>query len=192
MLFRSVEQLVREGLVRRERGRGTFVADLAESASARNGFQFSHARDREADDVSIRVARTSSVAASDTMQQLLRSGNTTPIHEVVRIHESRQKPYAVEVLHLPSSVIPNIDALDLTAGRVHPLIEQLFGLRLTHAEETLRAVTVNGEAGELLNLAGGSAAFRIERRSWAGTSLFEISTITIPGDRKSTRLNSSH
>src|SRR6476620_1853084 len=54
----AVEQLVREGLVRRERGRGTVVSDLSEGTAGGKGFQFTHLLDRPAENVSIRVLHT--------------------------------------------------------------------------------------------------------------------------------------
>lgn len=184
----AVEQLVREGLVRRERGRGTFVADLADTAGAIHGFQFSHVLDRTIDDGKVRVTQQQSVTAPDAMRQLLPPGSSAPVHEIVRIHESRQKPTAVETIHLPSSLVPDITRIDLAAPRLHAILEQEFGLRVTHAEEALRAITLTAEEGSPLGLKSGSAAFRIDRRSWAGTNLLEMSTITIPGTLTLTRI----
>jgi GntR family transcriptional regulator len=177
----AVEHLVREGLVRRERGRGTFVADVSETAAGLHGFQFSHALDRFPEDVSIRVIHTRTVSPPDAMRQLLPPGASGSVHEIARIHESRQKPYAVEVMHLPTTLVAETDGLDLHAPRLQPIMEQRFGLRVSHAEELLRSVNVSGEAATWLGLSAGTAVFRIERRSWAGASLMEMSSVTIAG-----------
>jgi GntR family transcriptional regulator len=177
----AVEQLVREGLVRRERGRGTFVADASDSVASVKGFQFTHILDRLQEDLAIRVLYSRMVSSPDTMRQLLPPGASGSVHEIARVHEARQKPIAVEVMHVPISLVPETDQLDLQASRLQPILEQQFGLRVSHAEESLRSVNVSGDAANWLGLSNGAAAFRIERRSWAGTSLMEMSSITIPG-----------
>jgi GntR family transcriptional regulator len=177
----AVEHLVREGLVRRERGRGTFVAALSESAAGVRGFQFTQALDRSPDDVSIRLIHERTVSVPDTMRHLLPPNASDSVHEIARVHESHQKPFAVEIMHVPTSVGPETSGLDLQASRLQSLIEQRFGLRVSHVEESLRSVNVSGDAATWLGLPSGTAAFRIERRTWAGARLMEMSSITIPG-----------
>ncbi|MFN0072210.1 MAG: GntR family transcriptional regulator [Chloroflexota bacterium] len=177
----AVEQLVREGLVRRERGRGTFVSDLADSAHGINGFQFAHAVDRDPKGVSIRVLQSRIVPAPDVLRQLLPQGTLWEAHEISRIHESRQQPMALETMHVPTALIQDSRTLDLQAVRLQPMLEQQCGVRISHAEESLRAVIVSGETARLLDLKEGAAAFQIERRSWAGANLIEVSSIMVPG-----------
>jgi GntR family transcriptional regulator len=184
----AVEHLVREGLVRRERGRGTFIADMSESAVGIRGFQFTHGLDRAAEDVSIRLVHSRTVSPPDTMRQLLPPGASGPVHEIARIHESRQRPYAVEIMHVPTTLVPETNGLDLQASRLQPVMEQRFGLRVNHAEELLRSVNVSGDAATWLGLSNGTAVFRIERRSWAGASLMEMSSITISGQLSLSRI----
>jgi GntR family transcriptional regulator len=177
----AVEHLVREGLVRRERGRGTFVADMSDGAAGVRGFQFTHTVDRQQDEVFIRVIHARTVSPPDTMLQLLPTGAAGAVHEIARVHESSNKPIAVEVMHLPTPLVQEAGTLDLQAARLQPMLEQRFGLRVSHAEESLRAINVSGDAATWLGLVSGAAAFRIERRSWAGASLMEMSSITLPG-----------
>jgi GntR family transcriptional regulator len=177
----AVEHLVREGLVRRERGRGTFVADMSEAVAGVRGFQFTHIVDRQPGDVSIRVIHTRTVSPPDTMRQLLPPGAAGAVHEIARVHESRQKPFAVEIMHVSTALVPETGGLDVKAARLQSVLEQRFGLRVSHAEESLRAIAVTGDAATWLGLSTGAAAFRIDRRSWAGASLMEMSSITIPG-----------
>jgi GntR family transcriptional regulator len=184
----AVEHLVREGLVRRERGRGTFVTEMSESAAGARGFQFPQALDRSPEDVSIRLIHTRTISPPDAMRQLLPPGASGAVHEIARVYESRQKPYAVEVMHVPTTLVPETGGLDLQAARLQPIIEQHFGLRVSHAEELLRSVNVSGDAATWLGLSAGTAVFRIERRSWAGASLMEMSSITIPGQHGLSRI----
>jgi GntR family transcriptional regulator len=177
----AVEHLVREGLVRRERGRGTFVAALSESSAGLRGFQFSQALDRSPEDVSIRIIHSRTVPVPDTMRHLLPPNASESIHEIARVHELHQKPFAAEIMHVPTSVIPDTSGLDLQASRLQPLMEQRYGLRVSHVEESLRSVNASGDAATWLGISSGTAVFRIERRTWAGARLMEMSSITIPG-----------
>lgn len=173
-LRQAIDQLVRDGLLRRERGRGTFVAEppLVPIAPRRPGFAIDP-DEQGADQVS-RVLRVAAITPDPDVRKALGLEEGTEIVEIVRLRLLEGQPIALETMYMPASLVPGLEWADVTNRRLYDVLERRYGLRVTHAQQVLRAVTLEGRTAEQLGEKPGSAGFFIERCTYAGTTAVEL------------------
>ncbi len=160
---RAIRDLVREGALIREQGRGTFVAHpLLNSIHFRLSTFAEEAR-RKGWEPSTRLIRAHVVPADEDTAHALRVPEGTPIIEIVRVHCANKEPVVYEVRQLTRDLCPQLLEEDLEHASVHELLIYKYHIPLVKARFTIHAITLTGEAADLLQVAEGSPGFAVER-----------------------------
>ncbi|WP_273888904.1 GntR family transcriptional regulator [Rubrobacter naiadicus] len=179
----AVMELVNEGVLYREQGRGTFVAarkvqqptarltSFTQDMRERGMEPSSEVLEVEVEEAGLLVARRLGVEEGERVIRLRR----------LRLADG--EPMALETSHLLYEVAKGVLGRDL-AGR--SLYEELSaaGVEISRAEQSYEAVPVSEEEAALLGVEPGSAALLIERVTYdAGERPFEYVRSTYRGDR---------
>lgn len=179
----AIDDLVREGLVVRNRGRGTFVTLSATSPAAKPLSSFSQALGR----LGVRPAEHLTSFAEGSPSQQARVafglGPHDTVVKIVRVRELDGEPVALEHITVPTSVAPELHESDINGSPVREVLRRKYGVELTRAHETLRVASLDKEAAETLDARTGSTSFLLERQSYAGDRLIELREIQIRPDR---------
>jgi GntR family transcriptional regulator len=158
----AMQHLAEEGLVSREPGRGTFVAEPPTHRRTDRLMTFSREmarRGRAPSSVLLaRVIRPSSRAEALALDL----APATPIVEVRRLRLADGQPIALETAILLRACALTVMAADLEHGSLHAAITAA-GLALRNGSGTVSAGSATGEDARLLNLRRG-APLLIERR----------------------------
>lgn len=175
----AIEELLREGILSRRHGSGTYVARRMEQPlSVLAGFS---------EDIRTRGARPGSVWLSrdigpPTPDEALALG-VRPHELVVRLQRVRtadDEPLAIENAVVPAAFLPSPDLV--TTSLYAALAEQ--GHRPADGVQRLHAALATPEEARLLDVLVGSAILRIERRSFlANGRPVEFTTSSYRGDR---------
>jgi GntR family transcriptional regulator len=158
----AMQRLAEEGLVARQPGRGSFVAEPPAHRRTDRLMTFSREMARRGRNPSssllARVIRPSKRAEAIALD--LAPG--TPIVEVRRIRLADGQPIALETAILVRACAPSVMAADLENGSLHAAITAA-GLRLRRGSGTVVASAATAEDARLLDLRRG-APLLIERR----------------------------
>jgi GntR family transcriptional regulator len=179
--------LTSEGLLRRERGRGTTVVSdgrpriFERSLSDFYAFAW-EARARGAQQRSFVLERTE-LPADRELSARLHVSIGEPLERLVRLRTADQEPLVLETAHLPASLTRVLDTASLEREPIYDALERLHGLRVDRAQETLRPVVLERPAARLLGVAVGAAAFSVERTTWAAERAIEWQVSLVRGDR---------
>src|SRR5438105_1579020 len=163
--------LTGEGLLRRERGRGTTVVSdgtpriFERSLSDFYAFAW-EARARGAEHRSFILERTT-LAADAALAQRLHLALEEPVERLVRLRTAADEPLVLETAHLPASLTRDVDTAVLEHEAVYDTIEHLHGLRIDRAHETFRPIVLRRSIARLLGVATGSPALSVERTTWS-------------------------
>jgi GntR family transcriptional regulator len=181
----AIDALVNEGLLRREKGRGTFVAapkiveGLLQSPS---GFTDSMAE--QGIPVHTRVLRMELSTAPYVVAQELRITSHDPVIIIDRIRCIFDEPILIVTSHLPERLFPSLLDEDLTDTSLYQLLQLKYGLTISKAKRYMEAVAANEMEARLLKIATGAPLMLIESTTYTHEdSPFEYFKARHRGDR---------
>lgn len=158
----AVNRLAEAGLVRREPGRGTFVAYPRLQREIGMLLSFTRTMERQGRRASARVLERSTVPAGPSVAARL--GLTAADLPVIRLQRLRlvdDQPMALELVLLPADRFGWLAAVDLTNSSLHQTLEQR-GIIPHAGDGTLTAEVAGKEEAHLLGIAPG-APLLVER-----------------------------
>ncbi len=167
----AVLALVREGLLVRRPGSGTFVARL-DTINRGFGRFFRFSEDLR-DKITPRSHHVDTVLLKDGDAEVaarLRIAPRAPIYRVRRILFANDEPICLYVSYLDEARFRNLDRLDLDDKRLYAALEQAYGSHVVRAEELLSAGSPSDEEAALLRIAPRTPVMVIERTAYGSQS----------------------
>jgi GntR family transcriptional regulator len=179
--------LTNEGLLRRERGRGTTVVSASPPAVIERSLSTFYAfawetRARGATQHS-RILERTVVPADATFAQRLSVSPGSEIERIVRVRVADDDPLVLETAYLPRQLSSALDTATLERESLYDELERHWKLRVTGARESIRPVVLNRAAARLLRATTGAAAFLVERTTWSDRGPIEWQESIVRGDR---------
>jgi GntR family transcriptional regulator len=184
----AVSNLVSEGLLTREPGRGTFVREPAVTAGARGLTSFTQEM------LALGLRAGSSVIdihlepAGEETTERLRLEPDAPVVCIKRLRLGSDIPIGVQVARLPAARFPGLDRADLSDRSLYGYISEYYGVTPTEAEETFWVIPAAREDAALLHVKAGACCFKVERTTYDESGPFEFVTSVMRGDRYRIRL----
>jgi len=153
----ALSELVKEGILYRQRGKGTFVAEpkLDQPIMHLTGFsEDMHQRGMQAGAKTMRAA----VVYKDVVhaQRALGLKNDDPVWEIERLRFANGKPMVLERSYFSYERFAALGQADLEHQSLYRILEQQFGVRPTSAKETLEAALADNYIASALGIDEGS------------------------------------
>jgi GntR family transcriptional regulator len=179
--------LTAEGLLRRERGRGTTVVGGQPpppfERSLGNFYAFAwEVRARGAEQRSF-VLEREIAPASEELRGRLRLSSTDEVERIARLRTADGDPLVLETSFFPRRYSEQLDSAALERDSVYDVLERRCGLRVLGAHETIRPSVLGRSIARLLGVRSGSPAFRVERTTWSDAGPIEWQESIVRGDR---------
>ena len=163
-LRQALSQLTAEGLVTKEKGRGTFLSSSPPPPLKHKLKQISSFRDDLAT-LGIREKTTllkkSVSEASHHVANALVLGADGKVIAIYRLRTGDGVPFIYEESYLPCHMFKDILNMDLT-GSMYRLMTEHFHIVLARCEQTIRAVNLTGKIAKYLQLPENSAGIFME------------------------------
>ena len=179
---KAIEQLVAEGRLTREVGRGTFVArpELTLPLTL-NSFTV-QVRQRGLTP-SARVVEATLVSAGD-LAETFNVSEHEPLARLVRVRLTDGAPVAVESAHILAAAAPDLlDAADFATASLYAVLDEQYGVRFDAGTQVIRAGLVPQGEAELLEVAQGSPVLQFLRTSTLNGRVLEHTLSSYPADR---------
>jgi GntR family transcriptional regulator len=178
--------LTNEGLLRRERGRGTTVVSdtpriFERSLSAFYAFAW-EMRARGASQRSY-VLERNALQADEVFSERLAVAVGTELERIVRLRTADDDPLVFETAYLPRTLTLSLDESMLERESIYDVLEQQHGLRITRAHEAIRPIVLSKPVARLLRASPGAPAFQVERTTWSDRGPIEWQESVVRGDR---------
>lgn len=180
----AMDALVQDGLIYRERGRGTFVAHPTVQQGLTRVVSFTEDMGSRGFAPGSRVLSAQLVPATEAMASRLAIAPGEELARIERLRLADGEPMSVEVSHLVHHLCPGILQHDYAANPLRQMLEQNYDIRIAHATQAIRAVDAARELAEVLSVRPGAALFFIERVSYSQHGLpVELLYLYHRGDR---------
>ncbi|AQU78360.1 GntR family transcriptional regulator [Planococcus faecalis] len=179
----SITNLVNDGLLYREKGRGTFVASPKVEQPLNGLTSFTEDMKARGMVPSNKIIRFEILVPDIDIAADLRLAAADQVYFIERIRFADDKTMAIERTYLPVDRFPGLQP-DLLQGSLYAMIENNQHLKISHATQRMEAGLVKKEDAELLQIKSPAAILMIERISYlAGDVPFEVVRSTYRADR---------
>lgn len=161
----AITNLVNEGLLYRQKGRGTFVAEqkLEQKLSGLTSFT----EDMKARGMTpANTLLAFEIIPADTkVAERLDLKEHTPVYEIKRIRLADDVPMALETVYISANLVKGLTET-ITAASLYHYIEEELGLVIGHAVQSIEAAIVNETERPHLLVQKGAPVLLIERNTF--------------------------
>lgn len=148
----AVDQLVRTGIVYREQGRGTFVAE-PRMRGVQGFTSFSQDIEARGRKPGSRVVRFGLQAPDAGIQAKLRIGPEELALELVRVRTADGEPIALQESYLPRDLVPGLEDTDMTDVSLFRVLRERYFVYPAWTEAEVKASFAAPDVCELLGIA---------------------------------------
>lgn len=160
---RALDELRRQGLVRREPGRGTFLVSPRLRSDLAYLHSFSEEIKRWGYRPGARLILQKKTRADKSLAKLL---GVEPGEEVLFIRRLRladERPIFVCDSYLPVLRFPELRDADYGYVSLQAVLEDTLGKKVSHARQWIEAASVPGDVAGLLGIEAGVPVLKVER-----------------------------
>lgn len=183
-LRRALSDLAAAGHVRREQGRGTFVAHPAVAQGPRELTSFTYDMAKRGVRSSSRVLAQDIVPAGETIAEALRTLKGAHVFRLRRLRLADGEPMAIQTAHIPVSLAPDLVRENFGRASLYAVLEKKYGIVPSHAREIHSAVLLNAEDSRILGLPEGSLGLAAKRITYLENNCpFELVHSVMRADR---------
>ncbi|GAA0820783.1 GntR family transcriptional regulator [Streptosporangium amethystogenes subsp. fukuiense] len=180
----AIDDLVRSGLLVRERGRGTFTGPhrVTQALASTTGNSF-YAPPAEGNWLS-RILEFGSAPAGARLAARLQLSPADPVLRVVRLRVVDDEPMAIERIHLPHALVDGLVPADMESGSFYRFLRERFNVDVRTAVQTIEPTVTDETEAELLHVPQYAPALLFERTTRdVGGRIVEFTRSIYRGDR---------
>lgn len=181
-----MNRLVEEGLLIRQRGKGSFIADQKLKRNINYLYNFTeNMRDIGAIPTSIVLTKEVINITDNRISEVLQlpRANRKAFH-LVRLRCADGEPLLLENTYIPYYLCNGIERFDFESASLYDTLNNQYSLNLYHASETIESIIVKGKVANLLKCNSNIPGYQIERISHLDSGyVFEFTTSTTRADK---------
>jgi GntR family transcriptional regulator len=175
--------LEREGLINRQRGRGTFAAQNRIVKQEQETRSFTEEIRRRGGVPSSRVISFKTIDAPVQAAQFFGVGPKEPLYAIERVRLADNVPMAFESTQILARLCPNLERFNLADYSLYQILEENYGIQLARSVEELSAIQPSALHRKMLKTRQNSAVLLVRRKTYTveGKPL-ELATTAYRGD----------
>jgi GntR family transcriptional regulator len=179
-----LDMLVKEGLIYRQQGRGTFVAHPTIEQTQARIVSFTEDMHQRGFQPGTQVLEAALFSAPADIAARLGVEPAEELAHIRRLRLADGEPMSIEDAFLVHRYFPGLLSRDYAARPLRRAIEEAYGVRLVRAKQVVRAVLAPRDLAKLLSVRQGTALLFIERVSFSAQGVpVEFLRIHYRGDR---------
>lgn len=179
----ALDELVREGLLVRRHGSGTFVSE-PKIAQELTMTSFTEDMERRGMTPASRTLDLRVAPAGAHLGRLLHVSPSEPVVIISRLRLADRETMAIETLHVRESLVPGLSARDLERQSFYELLLDRYGIDVVGGRQTIEPTVTNETESEALGVPLHSPAFQFERTTRSSTGeIVEYVRSIYRGDR---------
>lgn len=158
----ALTYLVERGAVEVRHGIGTFVAQPKLTSDPMHLLGFTEEMMAIGGTVSSTVLRQEVLASPPPVATALALVTGTDVVRIMRLRSLNDTPMLLETSYFPHALCAGIESRDLSRTSLYTLLDAEFGIRLTHAQQSVEAIAANSFESGLFGIDQGSPMLLLE------------------------------
>lgn len=158
----ALDDLVRDGYLERRHGSGTYVTE-PKIAQPLTLTSFSDDMRRRGMTPGSRTLELAVTLAGARLAHRLGVSPETRLVRVTRLRLADSKPMALEILHVPESLVPGLSRQDFEDHSFYELLRERYGITIASGTQSIEPTVTNEEESEILGVPLHTPAFLFER-----------------------------
>jgi len=161
---KSLNQLVKDNIVRRQQGKGTYVSEHNTEASLYRFFRYRQAGgERLIPETRVLAKRVRKSNAGE--RQSFKLSSNHKVLEITRLRSLKNVPIIYEVVSVPLVLFPGIENYKALPDSLYAFYQEAFGVSISKVQDELRAVKLPAKVTKHLRLSGDTAILQTHRLS---------------------------
>jgi GntR family transcriptional regulator len=162
----ALSALEREGVIYRQRGKGSFVAVRRIESDVTALVSTSEDMQRRGWDLTTQVLKLERIVPPPQVAHALELKRNSRVYELTRVRLVDGKPLSLQIAYLPVRLYPNLETHDLSQS-LYYLSENLYHLQYATGREVLRARAAMRQEAAILKLRAGAPVLYCERTTYS-------------------------
>lgn len=152
---KAIDDLVNEGYLYRIQGKGTYVKSDEISHDLFSIISCTEDIRNRGMTPSTRVISAEVLPADKRRARSMQLADGELILRLERVYFANNVPINYTITYLPLSLFPNLDKHNFSTESLYSILENEYGVKITHAKRTLEAVLAHEQTSEYLDVKPG-------------------------------------
>ncbi|RLL41116.1 GntR family transcriptional regulator [Oceanobacillus piezotolerans] len=161
----AINNLVKEGLIYRQKGRGTFIAEKKFEQDLSGLSSFSEDMRNRGLTPSNKLLSFQIMADNPRAASILKVEPNDELYVIKRLRLANEEPIALETIFTPKKLVGEL-SLDHFNVSFYDYIENTLNLSIAYGEQTIEAALAKTEEARELNIPRGKPVLVMERTSY--------------------------
>jgi GntR family transcriptional regulator len=162
-----LDMLVNEGLIYRQRGRGSFVAHPTLEQTMNRIVSFTEDMRQRGFNPGTRVVSARLIPAVKDISEKLQVEPGETLARIERLRTADGEPMSIEESYLVHRYCPSVLQHDYATQPLREILDRDYGIRLVYAKQIIRAIQASRELAGVLKIKSGSPLLFIERITYS-------------------------
>ncbi|HET7577928.1 MAG TPA: GntR family transcriptional regulator [Bacillales bacterium] len=174
----AINNLVNDGYLYRQKGRGTFVAHKKIEQKLQGLTSFSEDMKARGMKPSSQLIRFKIVPASESIAQELGISPYDPVYEIQRVRLADDLPMALETTAIPANLVQGLTE-EHARGSLYEYIEKAVASPIEYGKQIIESSVARQSESKFLDVKKGSPVLLIQRNTYLkdGTSLEVVRSV---------------
>ncbi|MDN5347545.1 MAG: GntR family transcriptional regulator, N-acetylglucosamine utilization regulator [Clostridia bacterium] len=181
----ALADLVREGLLVRQQGRGTFVSAPKMEENLLGFYNFTSQMKAKGYNPSVKPISVEVIPAPRRLAELFAFADGEKVVRVIRLRLVNDEPLFVEKTYLPYALFSDLTFEEVSVNPVfYELLTRKYQLKIKGAKKYVEPTVIDNFEASLLGVKKGSPALLLERITYAENGeVVAVCTWIVRGDR---------
>ncbi|WP_248927917.1 GntR family transcriptional regulator [Paenibacillus hamazuiensis] len=178
---RAISDLVEEGVLHRQQGKGTFVKETKVKRELISVGGFSELTVESGKKPSSQILSTAIIPADERLAETFELPEGDPLLKLHRILYIDNEPLFIETSHYPLRHLPDLEKHIGESPSTYDILKKKYNVKLTRSLKTLEVIFASEYEAGIFHCDRGTPLFAIEKRSYdeAGRPIHLSNSVTL-------------